>query len=121
MRNISHEVDGYYVLSEPKGYVVFRPDGVCAVADSTHPKTIDGLSIAITRCNFLARGGARFSCHCCGESFKTIKPQDPARDTGYGTCAGCHKRVARSWEEHGFPGDESLPMAQGLARLRRYA
>lgn len=45
-----------------------------------------------------------FECHCCGNGFYTTKPQDPQRDTGYGTCEACYPRVAESWVKHGFPG-----------------
>lgn len=30
-----------------------------------------------------------YQCCCCAARFETAKPQDPNRDTGYGTCAKC--------------------------------
>jgi hypothetical protein len=42
-----------------------------------------------------------FRCHCCGADFDSKKPQDPERDTGYGTCDACHEQVAQSWLKHG--------------------
>jgi transcription elongation factor Elf1 len=63
----------------------------------------------------------RFSCHCCGESFRSAKPPDPQRDTGFGTCKACHERVARSWVEHGFPGDDRITYEEVIDRLNKYA
>jgi hypothetical protein len=60
-----------------------------------------------------------YTCHCCGERFRTDKPRDPQRDIGYGTCEACHPRVAESWAKHGFPGVTDL--ASALARLARFA
>lgn len=63
----------------------------------------------------------RFMCHCCGESFRSSKPPDPERDTGYGTCLRCHEMVAQSWVKHGFPGDRPITMEQAKARLAKHA
>lgn len=60
-------------------------------------------------------------CHCCGESYTTDKPQDPQRDTGYGTCPKCNVRVAESWHKHGFPGDKPMSMSDAFAWLNKYA
>lgn len=61
------------------------------------------------------------SCHCCGASWYTDKPQDPERDTGYGTCESCHEYVAASWVRHGFPGERPITLTEARARLARYA
>ena len=64
---------------------------------------------------------AYFRCHCCDEVFKTSKPQDPQRDTGFGTCERCHDLVSRGWVKHGFPGERPITMEQARERLNTYA
>jgi hypothetical protein len=61
------------------------------------------------------------SCHCCGASFYTDKPQDPERDTGFGTCEECYPMVSASWVKHGFPGERPITIEDAYARLKRYA
>jgi hypothetical protein len=39
-----------------------------------------------------------FSCHCCGTGFEG-DTQDPARDTGYGTCPSCEDWIAERDEQ----------------------
>lgn len=60
-------------------------------------------------------------CHCCGAGFRSAKPQDPERDTGFGTCDACHARVAASWVRWGFPGERPITLEQALKRLATYA
>lgn len=62
----------------------------------------------------------RFTCHCCGASIKTDKPQDPQRDYGFGTCERCRDVVAESWVRHGFLSCP-LTLEQAHERLRKYA
>ncbi len=38
-----------------------------------------------------------WTCHCCASQFQSVKPQDPNRDLGYGTCDKC-RRTAYSPE-----------------------
>jgi len=64
-------------------------------------------------------GERSVSCHCCGATFRTDKPHDPQRDSGFGTCLNCHSTVAESWAKHGFPGVTVL--AEALERLAKYA
>lgn len=43
-----------------------------------------------------------FCCCCCGSSFRSNKPQDPDRDTGFGTCTDCHDFILVYAVKHGF-------------------
>ena len=79
---------------------------------------MEAYAVAVQRVQATER---RFMCHCCGESFRSSKPPDPERDTGYGTCPRCHEMVAQSWVKHGFPGDRPITMEQAKARLQKHA
>lgn len=43
-----------------------------------------------------------FDCHCCGRRFRSSKPQDPARDKGFGSCEDCLPLLTRDAVRHGF-------------------
>jgi hypothetical protein len=56
--DIMHETpQGYWVAREPRAYTVYRPSpsGTHSVSDSSYPRDADSLSIAIARCDYLAR------------------------------------------------------------------
>ena len=61
--NIMHEINGFYVYRERAQYTVWRPSksGTHCTADSAYTKTEDGLSIAVARCDYLARRAAAVS------------------------------------------------------------
>lgn len=101
-----------------------RPPIECKVCGETKPWEESGQHM----CNACfdkkaaAKEAERYcKCCCCGEGFYTDKPQDPERDTGFGTCARCHELVAKSWVKHGFPGERPITMAQAKERLNTYA
>jgi hypothetical protein len=53
--DIMHAAGLFWVCRERNAYTVYR-SGLCASgSDSTYAKTPDGLSIAIGRCNWLAK------------------------------------------------------------------
>lgn len=57
-----YEENGFYVSERSSGdWVVFRPSGsgTHAVSDSAYPAGADGLSLAIARVLYLARGSGR--------------------------------------------------------------
>ena len=66
------------------------------------------------------RFGRKVTCHCCGDGFVTAKPQDPERDTGYGTCEGCRNATAASMSQDGFAG-RGFTVAAALTHLSRFA
>lgn len=53
--DIIHESGGYWVGRENNGYVVYKTGLTHSTADSTYPLTDDGKSIAIARCDYLAK------------------------------------------------------------------
>ena len=53
--DIMHENGSYWVGRERKSYTVYRSRVTRSVSDSAYAKTEDGLSIAITRCDYLAK------------------------------------------------------------------
>jgi hypothetical protein len=58
-QSIMHDApSGHYVYAERHSYTVYKPHGCAAITDSAYAKTPDGLSIAIARCNYLARKAA---------------------------------------------------------------
>jgi len=61
--------------------------------------------------------GLRFSCSCCGESFYTMKPQDPVMEPGFGICTSCAPRVAKLRAKHEGP----MTLEQHKAHLEQYA
>lgn len=52
--DILHEAGAFWVAREKTAYVVYRVNGTHSVSDSAYPRTADGLSIAIARCDYLA-------------------------------------------------------------------
>jgi len=61
-----------------------------------------------------------YRCHCCSADFSSVKPQDPQRDLGYGTCPRCRDTVAKSWAKYGFAGSV-LTLEDAYKRLDRYS
>jgi hypothetical protein len=55
-------------------------------------------------------------CNCCGIEFQSRKPQDPERDTGYGSCELCFADLVFDRIMHDF---ETLE--QAVQHLMRYA
>ncbi len=55
--DIMHEAGSYWVSREKGSYTVWRtaPSGTHSVSDSVYPKTPAGLSIAVARCDYLAK------------------------------------------------------------------
>lgn len=53
--DIKHEAGKYWVLSTRDAYTVFKTGLTHSVSDSAYAHTPDGLSIAIARCNYLAK------------------------------------------------------------------
>lgn len=51
--DIMHEADKYWVGRTRQAYIVFRKGFTHSTSDSAYPKTPDGLSIAVARCNYL--------------------------------------------------------------------
>lgn len=52
---IVYEAGSYWVCDDRDAYTVFRNGNVCSTSDSSYAHDDDGLSIAIARCNYLAR------------------------------------------------------------------
>jgi hypothetical protein len=52
---IVYERGDYWVADADKQYTVYRNGNVVAFADSSYPRTVDGLSIAKARADYLAR------------------------------------------------------------------
>jgi hypothetical protein len=57
--DIMYENGNYWVAKNEKDYTVYLNGPVYSTAESSYPKTPDGLSIAIARCNYLAGKGKR--------------------------------------------------------------
>lgn len=54
--DIVHEAGNYWVCREPRAYTVYCANPLhYSVADSSYRKDADGLSLAIARCNYLAK------------------------------------------------------------------
>lgn len=53
--DIVHETPVCWVRRDRKSYTVFRTSVTHSTSDSAYPKTADGLSIAIARCNYLTK------------------------------------------------------------------
>ena len=53
--DIKHEAGKYWVLSTRDAYIVLQTGLTHSTSDSAYPHTPDGLSIAIARCNYLAK------------------------------------------------------------------
>ena len=56
--DIVHENGAFWVGKNPKDYTVYKTGITHSTADSAYEKTADGLSIAIARCDYLARRAA---------------------------------------------------------------
>lgn len=52
---IVYEVGDYWVLRERAAYTVYKASVTHSVSDSSYRRDLDGLSIAIARCNYLAK------------------------------------------------------------------
>jgi hypothetical protein len=55
---IVHENGNFWVSGADGQYTVYRAGITHSKADSSYAKTVDGMSIAVTRCNYLARKAA---------------------------------------------------------------
>jgi hypothetical protein len=53
--DIVHENGDYWVAREHAVYTVYKSGVTHSVSDSSYAKDADGLSIAIARCDYLAR------------------------------------------------------------------
>ena len=53
-RDIMHEAGPFWVGRGPNGFTVYRSGATHSVPDSTYALTLDGLSIAMARCDYLA-------------------------------------------------------------------
>lgn len=58
-RDIKHENGDYWVLDTRKAYEVLRNGPTHATVDSAYRRDPDGLSIAVARCDYLAKAAAR--------------------------------------------------------------
>lgn len=56
--DIMHENGDFWVAREHRCYVVYAAGITHSISDSAYAKTPDGLSIAIARCNYLAKRAA---------------------------------------------------------------
>ncbi|OCJ65279.1 hypothetical protein A6U96_23365 [Agrobacterium tumefaciens] len=56
--DIMHEAGNYWVGRERDSYTVYKVGATHSVSDSAYAKTPNGLSIAIARCNYLAKRAA---------------------------------------------------------------
>jgi hypothetical protein len=54
-QQIKHENGDYWVLDTGTTYAVMRTDVTHSVSDSVYAHSADGLSVAISRCNYLAK------------------------------------------------------------------
>lgn len=57
--DIMHEAGPYWVARDKAAYTVFKAGITHSTSDSAYALTPDGLSLAIARCNYLARKGAK--------------------------------------------------------------
>jgi len=58
-KDIKHEAGNYWVADTGKDYTVFKIGITHSTSDSSYHRTSDGLSIAIARCNYLAKREAK--------------------------------------------------------------
>lgn len=54
-KDIVHYAGIYWVLNTGKTYTVYKTGETHSTADSAYPRTTDGLSLAIARCNYMAK------------------------------------------------------------------
>lgn len=57
--DIVHQSGAFWVLRDRAAYVVMRDLATHAVSDCGFPKTDDGLSLAVARCDYLAGRAVR--------------------------------------------------------------
>ena len=57
-KGIVHENGRHWVLDSPAAYVVMTAGITHSASDSAYTRDPDGLSIAVARCNYLARRDA---------------------------------------------------------------
>ncbi len=57
-KDIMHEAGSYWVGRERDSYTVYKIGATHSISDSAYAKTPDGLSIAVARCNYLAKRAA---------------------------------------------------------------
>lgn len=63
-KDIVHENGRYWVLKDRLAYTVYRAEVTHSVADSSYAPNAEGLSIAIARCDYLAKREAeKEKCH----------------------------------------------------------
>lgn len=53
--DIMHENGSFWVAREKTAYTVYRVGVTHSTSDSSYGKTPDGLSIAVARCDYLAK------------------------------------------------------------------
>lgn len=56
--NIAHDRGSHWVCRDTDGYSVMVSGATHSRTDSTYALTPDGLSVAVARCNYLARRGS---------------------------------------------------------------
>lgn len=57
-KDIMHENGAYWVGKDQHGYIVYKNGVTHSTADSAYNRTPDGLSLAMARCDYLARRDA---------------------------------------------------------------
>ena len=53
--DIVHENGRYWVCRSAAAYTVYRAGAVASIADSSYERSVDGLSIAVARADYLAK------------------------------------------------------------------
>ena len=56
---IVHQAGSCWVADADRQYTVYRDEGTTAKADSSYPRTDDGLTLAKYRANYLARRASK--------------------------------------------------------------
>jgi hypothetical protein len=75
-KDIKHEQGDFWVLDTGKGYAVMKTGTTHSTSDSEYAHSADGLSIAIARCNYLARRAMKkmrtevYRAYSCGECYR---------------------------------------------------
>jgi len=59
--DIMHESGGFWVSRERSAFTVYRIGLTHSTSDSSYARTDDGLSLAIARCDYLAKRAANAS------------------------------------------------------------
>lgn len=101
--DIAFETEGFFVAKtkSPRGYTVFVPSGAAATSDSTYPLTEDGLSVAIARCKYLAKRGARLSRNGVRKEWKDSNASNIYADLEGGVVRVFYNRRLRRWQIEG--------------------